>query len=101
MGKVTFEFNEEEDSFDIRLVANRQRIMYALSEINDYIREIYKGYADGIILASEDKVLGNVHAEIPEEYKDKPKQFYIHDEEVMRKLESIVDPVRDLLNDYC
>lgn len=101
MGKVVFEFNEEEDSFDIRLVANRQKIMYALSEINDYVRELYKGYARGIVIVSGDKVLGKITDTIPEEYHDKEKKFYVEDEEVMRKIESIIDPIRDLLNDYC
>ena len=101
MGKVVFEFNEEEDSFDIRLVANRQKLMYARSEINDYIRELYKGYARGTVIVSGDKVLGKITDTIPEEYINKEQKVYVEDEEVMRKIESIIDPIRDLLNGYC
>lgn len=101
MGKVTFEYNEEEDSLDIRLVVNRKRLMSAFWDLNNYIRELNKGYARGTIMVSGDKVLGDIGASIPEEYANKEKKFYVEDEEVIRKLESLIDPMRDLLNDYC
>ena len=101
MGKVTFEFIEEEDALDIRLVVNRQRLMSAFWDLNNYIRELNKGYARGTIMVSGDKVLGDISDAIPEEYISKEKKFYVEDEEVIRKLESLIDPIRDLLNDYC
>lgn len=100
MGKVTFEYDEKEDSLDIRLVVNRQRLMSAFWELNNYIRELNKGYARGTIVVSGDEVLGDISCSIPEEYHDKEKKFYVEDEEVIRKLEALTDPLRDLLNDY-
>ena len=101
MGKVIFEFDEKEDLFDIRLVANRQKVMYAISQIDNYVRDLYKGYARGVVITCGDKILGDINCKIPEEYQGKGTKFYIEDEEVMRKLESITDSIRDLLNDYC
>ena len=101
MGKVTFEYDEEEDSLDIRLVVNRKRLMSAFWDLNNYIRELNKGYARGTIMVSGDKVLGDISASIPEEYIGKEKKFYVEDEEIIRKLESLVNPIGDLLNDYC
>lgn len=100
MGKVTFEFDDQEDLLDIRLVVNRQRLMSAFWDLNNYIRELNKGYARGTVIVSGDKVLGDISCSIPEEYMQKEKKFYVEDEEVIRKLESLTDPLRDLLNDY-
>lgn len=101
MGKVTFEFNDQEDSLDIRLVVNRQRLMSAFWDLNNYIRELNKGYARGTVVVSGDKVLGDTSCNIPEEYHDKEKKLYVEDEEIIRKLEALTDHLRDLLNDYC
>lgn len=101
MGKVTFEFDDQEDSFDIRLVVNRQRLMSSFWDLNNYIRELNKGYARGTIMVSGNKVLGDISCSIPEEYHDKEKKFYVEDEEIIRKLEALTNPLRDLLDDYC
>lgn len=101
MGKVTFEFDDQEDSLDIRLVVNRKRLMSAFWDLNNYIRELNKGYARGTIIVSGDKVLGDISCSIPEEYMGKEKKFYVEDEEIIRKLESLVNPIGDLLDDYC
>ena len=100
MGKVTFEFNEKEDSFDIRLVANRKRLMSVLWDFNNYVRKINKGCARGTIMVSGDKVLGDISDAIPEEYVNKEKRFYIEDEEIMRKINCLLKPIEDLLEDY-
>lgn len=100
MGKVTFEFNEEEDWLDIYLITNRQRMMSAIWEINNYIRELNKGHAKGTVIVSGDKVLGDISAAIPEEYHNKEKKFYIEDEEVINKLESLIHPLGDLIDKY-
>lgn len=100
MGKVTYEFNEEEDLLDIYLVTNRQRMMSAIWEINNYIRELNKGYARGIIVVSGDRVLGDINSSLPEEYHDKEKKFYVEDEEIIKKLESLIHPLGDLIDKY-
>ena len=100
MGKVTFEFNDKEDSLDIRLVVNRQRLISVLWDVNNYVREINKGYARGTIMVSGDKVLGDISDAIPEEYVNKEKRFYIEDEEIMRKINCLLKPIEDLLEDY-
>ena len=100
VGKVVFEFSEEEDLLDINLVVNRKRMMSAIWEISNYIRELNKGYARGTIIVSGDKVLGDISCSIPEEYMSKEKKFYVEDEEIIRKLESLIHPLDDLIDKY-
>lgn len=100
MAKVTFEFDETEDLFDINLVVNRKKMISALDDLNNYIGELNNGFAKGIVIVSGDKVLGDVSCNIPEEYVEKEKKFYVEDEEVIKELEYLIEPIRNLLNDY-
>ena len=100
MAKVTLEFDETEDSFDINLFVNRKKMISALCGLNDYIRKLNKGYAKGIVIVSGDKVLGDISCNIPEEYVEKEKKFYVEDEEVIKELEYLIEPIRNLLDYY-
>ncbi len=50
MGKVTFEFDECKDGYDLKIINNRSDIIYALEQIDEYRRELYKGYPDNEII---------------------------------------------------
>lgn len=42
MGKVTFEFDEAEERYDVSLCVNRYKMAYMLDEIRDYARTLRK-----------------------------------------------------------
>ena len=98
MGKVVFEFNEEEDFVDINLVVNRKRLVAALQEVGNFMRKIDKGYLKNMLMVKGREVIGktgctvNVNEALGSEY-------YIKDEEVYDELGRILEKVNDLLKD--
>ena len=48
MGKVTFEFNEDEERHEIDLITNRHKMIVSLYEVQKYKRDIDKGYESDI-----------------------------------------------------
>ena len=43
MSKVTFEFDENEDRYDVNLIVNRHKLVTAVNELSDLFRRIYNG----------------------------------------------------------
>lgn len=43
MSKVTFEFDENEDRYDVNLIVNRHKLSVAVNELSDLYRKIYNG----------------------------------------------------------
>lgn len=50
MGRVIFEFDEDKDSYDLKIINNRTDIMDTLEQIDEYRRNLYKGYSDNEII---------------------------------------------------
>ena len=48
MGKVTFEFDEDEERHEIDLITNRHKMIVSLYEVQKYKRDIDKGYEPDI-----------------------------------------------------
>lgn len=48
MGRVTFEFNEDEERHEIDLITNRHKMIVSLYEVQKYKRDIDKGYEPDI-----------------------------------------------------
>ena len=44
MAKVIFEFDDEKDSREIKNIINRDEFIFALDELINYRRTLYKGY---------------------------------------------------------
>lgn len=53
MGKVTFEFDEIEDSQDIKQITNRYKLCGILNDVSNYRRELYKYETRGEIPVNE------------------------------------------------
>lgn len=48
MGKVVFEFDEDEERHEIDLITNRHKMIVSLYEVQKYKRDIDKGYEPDI-----------------------------------------------------
>lgn len=104
MAKVVYEFNENKEKHDIDLINNRYKMIYALTQLDNLRRNLYKGY-----LASEDviHVRGKealTEADIQKEYNETKKpvegtKLFISDDYIEREINSILDDVWPLLND--
>lgn len=87
--KVTFEFNNNHDA---NLVVNRYKMINSVSRLADYRRELEKYDVVGEIVVKDNKILSE------EELKDynldcEGRKTYIEVEEVIRKLDDILDDV--------
>ena len=100
MGKVIFEFNEDEELEDINVVANRKKIMTALYELSCYRSSLYKRFETDAIITSGDKILGKITDNIPEKAYDGPVKVYLEYEDVLNKIDSILNPINEILNSY-
>lgn len=49
MGKVTFEFDENNERNDIELVVNRYKMICALDELEKYRYDLYNGHREEVI----------------------------------------------------
>lgn len=97
MSKVTFEFDEYDDSDDINIVVNRNKLTKALYDLSDYRRTILKGYENGAVIALDDKILGKISDKIPEEYDNMPTKILVSDEAILDELNRILTPIYNLL----
>lgn len=100
MGKVVFEFNEDEESEDVNVVANRKKIMTALYKLSNYRSCLYKRFETDAMIASGDKILGKITDKIPEKSYNGPVKVYLEDEVVLEKIDSILGPVSEILDSY-
>jgi hypothetical protein len=57
MGKVIFKFDENKDNYDLKIIYNRSDIIDALEQIDEYRRNLCKGYPDNEIIVKDKKVI--------------------------------------------
>lgn len=97
MGKVIFEFDDQEDELrEIDLVVGRHKLVCALYDIQNLRREIYKGYADqhtisvkdNRVITSEEFKAANMAGEMISGSKEYISTDYILDE-LDRALENV------------
>lgn len=100
MGKVVFEFNEDEESEDVNVVANRRKIMTALYKLSCYRSSLYKGFETDAVVVSGDKILGKVTDNIPKKAYTPPIELYLKEEDIVNKIDSILGPIEEILNRY-
>ena len=94
MGKVTFEFNEEEDLSDINFIVNRKKINAVLEEMSNLMRRIDKGYIKDAILVKGNVVLDKENCTTDEVLGAK---YYIRDEEIYDEIVKILCKASDFL----
>ena len=97
MGKVTFEYNENEDSYDLALINKRHTMMRVLYDLADYRRSIYKGDLNRYAIIKDDEVVYKDGQKI-KDYDIKDAHTYICDTDIIEKLDDILENVTDLLN---
>lgn len=95
MGKVTFEFDEEENLDDINFIVNRKRIIAALDEICNYQRRLDKGYVNAIMIKG-DTILGRNNNTVSVD-DALGSEYYIKDEDVYDEIDKILNKISDLL----
>lgn len=97
MGKVTFEFNDGEESYDIELTVNRRKLISALYDLQSYRRDIYKGYINNTLIVVGDKVVARDSNKL-EDYDIEKAKAYLEVEDILRELDYILDKVQSLLD---
>lgn len=104
MSKVTFEFDESEDSQDIKEVVYRSSMMSVLYDIQELYRQLYNGKIydpEAIVYITNDNKIAT-----DEDYKKaleqgKPlsgKGYYINQEWLEVQLDQILDSVKHLID---
>lgn len=103
MGKVTFEFNDEEETSEINVIVNRHKLMCALNELSDFRRKLYNGklYTEEIITVKDGKVLTEEdYTAFRErgEYPVRGTKEYISTDYLETEFDDILSNVTDLLD---
>ena len=98
MGRIVFEFDEDEEWNDVNLVVNRHKLITALYDLENYRRGIYKGYINNADYAVDGKIVGKWDDIRDKDFGDAKIKAYLDDEDVLRELDYILDKVRHLLN---
>ena len=97
MGKVTFEYDENEESYELDLIHNRHKMAYALSQLRQLRRTIYKGYNSRYIVVKEDKVVYR-DGEKLQDYEIDGAKCYIEDSIIIQELDDIIDEVSHIID---
>lgn len=98
MGKVIFEFDEDEDRNEIELITNRHKLICALYDLDNYRRGLYKGYIDNMTYAVDGQIVGKWDDIRDKDLADSKITTYLSDEDVLSEIDSILDKVRFLLD---
>ena len=103
MAKVIYELNENKEKHDIDLINNRYKMVYALTQLNNLRRNLYKGY-----LSSEDMIhiRGKevlTEEDINKEYNEtkelvKGTKLFVSYDYIEKEIDSILDDVYSLLD---
>ena len=98
MGKVIFEFDEEEERGTIENFIKRDSFKYALEEIKEYRRLLYKGYINNKIIVKDKKVIaeGNEILELDGDIIG--RKSYVPVSDVIDRLDDCLKTVIDLLD---
>lgn len=98
MGKVIFEFDEDEERHEVDLITNRHKLICALYDLDNYRRDLYKGYINNMTYAVDDKIVGKWDDIRDKDFGDTKITSYLEDEDVINEIDNILDKVRFLLN---
>ena len=98
MGKVTFEFDEDEERHDIELITNRHKLICALYDLDNYRRGLYKGYINNMTYAANGQIIGKGIEALKEINEEAKVTSYLEDEDVINEIDIILDKVRFLLD---
>lgn len=97
-GKVTYQYDENEDKYEIDLINNRHKMAYALDELRQLRRTIYKGYMNDNIVVSEDKVVSRNGESLIKEYNFKDAKTYLYDQKIIDELDRILDIINNIID---
>lgn len=98
MGKVVFEFDEEEDIHEIELITNRHKLICALYDLDNYRRGLYKGYINNMTYAANGQIIGKGIEALKEINEEAKVTSYLEDEDVINEIDKILDKIRFLLD---
>lgn len=98
MAKVTYVFDENEESSDINIVANRHKLICVGYDIQELRRALYKGYIDNIITVKDNKVITEEDRKENNYMPFEDAKCYIEIDRVIDKLDDILDSIYFLLN---
>lgn len=98
MAKVTYVFDENEESSDINVVANRHKLICAGYDIQQLRRDLYKGYMNDIITVKDNKVITEEDHKKNNYMPLEDAKSYIEIDSVIDKLDQIIDNIYFLLN---
>ena len=98
MGKVIFEFDEEEDRHEIELITNRHKLICALYDLDDYRRGLYKGYINNVTYAANGQIIGKGIEALKEINEEAKVTSYLEDEDVINEIDKILNKVSFLLD---
>ena len=112
--KIVLEFKDEERDKAYKAM-KAGNLSYALWELQQFRRELYKGYTNNEIIVNGDRILDSetiskqsrqtyARELCPEEIDEtlppfKDNKSYIPREDVLYRIDSILDLVRDILDD--
>lgn len=103
MGRVNFEYDENEEREDISLIINRYKMINAIQEISELYRNIYnhKIYDENVIIyvkADGSKATKEDYDEVSRTGKYLSGGYhYISEDWIENRLDSILEDVRHLL----
>lgn len=98
MGKVVFEFDEDEERHEIELITNRHKLICALYDLDNYRRGLYKGYINNMTYAANGQIIGKGIEALKEINEEAKVTSYLEDEDVINEIDIILDKVRFLLD---
>ena len=104
MAKVTFEFDDQEDNYDVLLVTNRHKMVGALYKLDELYRKLYNGklYTDELITVKDGKVLTEddykKYAE-DGEYPVKNTKEYISTDFIETELDDALYDIKHILSE--
>ena len=104
MSKVTFEFDDQEESYEVLLVANRNKLVSALYQVDELLRKLYNGklYTEELITVKDGKVLTeDDYKKYAEEgnYPVKGTKEYISTDFLENELDNALCDIRHILDD--
>ncbi len=96
MAKTIFEFDEFEDRDDINIIVNRHKLVTALYELANLRRNLYKGYANIIVVKNNEIVFKDGRA--LKEYNTDNTEEYINTDDIINKIDGILEEINSLIN---
>ena len=98
MGKVIFEFDEIEDSQDIKNIVNRNKLIYALDELKKYQRRLCKGCVNNQIIVEDRNVIAEGTKILALEGNIEGQKTYMPVNDIIDELDNCLNSVISLLD---